>query len=59
MLKEFRDVFGKNAWRCGPHPFDEDDTTDGFSEYGTDFGEKWVGIKRDYFDRFDCGATPG
>lgn len=30
LLEKFRDVFDELAWECKPHPFEEEDTPDGF-----------------------------
>lgn len=41
-LDEYKRVFAENAWACKPHPFEADDTADGF------IGVKGVGFIRDY-----------
>jgi choline-sulfatase len=38
LLEKFREVFDQLAWECKPHPFEEEDTPDGFiGRHGVEF----------------------
>jgi choline-sulfatase len=45
QLESFRQIQKTNAWQCKPHPFEPDDTADGF------IGTRGVQYVRDYDDR--------
>jgi len=58
-FEQLRDAFGKHAWSCGPYPFAEQDTVDGFiGRHATEFIEQYDGSQPFYLNLSFVGPHP-
>ncbi len=59
LLEKFRDVFDELAWECKPHPFEEEDTPDGFiGRRGVEFIEGYNRSQPFYLNLSFIGPHP-